>query len=65
MRVQNDFLKYINLLNKLRKEQCPELSLKIKFVFSNIKDKNDLDKHQKDVNARKKNFCNQKYNRLL
>ena len=65
MRVQNDLLKYINLLNKLRKEQCPELSLKIKFVFSNIKDKNDLDKHQKDVNARNKNFCNQKYNRLL
>lgn len=65
MRLQNDLLKYINLLNKLRKEQCPELSLKIKFVFSNIKDKNDLGKHQKDVNARKKNVCNQKYNRLL
>ena len=54
-----------NPLNNLRKvhKKCLELSPKIKLVFSNTiirKYKNNLDKHQKDVNARMKIFCRQK-----
>ena len=61
----NDLQKNINPLNNLRKVhwKCLDLSPETKLVFSNIiirKDKNNLDKHQKDVNARMKNFCKQK-----
>ena len=54
----NDLPKNISPLNNLRKahRKCPELSLETKL----IKDKNKLDKHRKDVNARMKNFCKQK-----
>ena len=61
----NDLPKNINLLNNLRKvhRKCLELSPETKLVFSNIiirKDKPNLDKHRKNVNARMKNFCKQK-----
>ena len=51
----NDLLKNINPLHNLRKvdQKCLELSPETKLVFSDIiirKDKNNLDKHQKDVN---------------
>ena len=60
-----DLQKNINPLNNLRKVhwKCLGLSPETKLVFSNIiirKDKNNLDKHRKDVNARMKNFCKQK-----
>ena len=61
----NDLPKNINRLNNLRKvhRKYLELSPETKLVFSNIiirKDKPNLDKHRKDVNARMKNFCKQK-----
>ena len=62
----NDLPANINPLNNLRKvhRKCLELSPETKLLFSNIiinrKDKNNLDKHRKDVNARMKNFCKQK-----
>ena len=61
----SDLQKNINPLNNLRKVhwKCLDLSPETKLVFSNIiirKDKNNLDKHRKNVNARMKNFCKQK-----
>ena len=61
----NGIPKNINPLNNLRKvhRKCLELSPETKLVFSNIifrKDKKNLDKHRKDVNARMNNFCKHK-----
>ena len=63
--VPNNLLKNINLLTNCRRvhRKCLELSPETKLVFSKIiirKDKNNLGKHRKDVNARMKNFCKQK-----
>ena len=54
-----------NLFSKLRKidRKCLEVSPETKFVFSNIiirKQKTNLDKHRKDVNAQMKKFYKQK-----
>ena len=66
----NDSPKNINPLNNLRNvhRKCLELSPELKLVFSNIiirKDKTNIDKHRKDLNARMKNFCNQKHIGLI
>ena len=61
----NDLPKNINPIYSLRKVhlKCLESSPETKLVFSNLiirKDKTNLDKHQKDVNAGMKNFCKKK-----
>ena len=61
----NNLPKNISPLNNLRKvhRKYLELSPETKLVFSNVmirKDKTNLDKHRKDVNAQTKNLCEQK-----
>ena len=61
----NNLPKNINPLNNLRKvhRKYLELSPETKLVFSNViirKDKTNLDKHGKDVNAQIKILCQQK-----
>ena len=66
----NDLPKNINPLHNLGKvhRKCLKLSNETKVAFPNIiirKDKNNLHKHLKDANIRKKNFCKQKYVALI
>ena len=62
----NDLPKNANPLNTLRKvhRKCLESSTETKLVFSNIiirKDKTNLNKYRKNVNAQIKNSASKKY----